>query len=415
MNEVMIEKYTKLLNTFQRVILNTKDEELKETTKESYVTFIYELAILEHKDLAIYEEMMKSLNISEEIIKTTLDNIKIYNPNEQKSNENIVQEDLSNTDIKNDETIENKENIEENIESVKEENAEENLEEYIYINVYRNKNSKIGDEFQKLVLKLQEDLKNPNDKSIKTWVNNYVAFANHYQDVLDKDKLIKYMYELFEKYDKENTYADKLSDFVKDNEKDSLEKNNKVETPIEDGKKEKINNAKEEKPLKILNIKKSFKSKKELAVLGTTALIGIGGAILGTPGLLVLPLAVIIHKLYKSKGLTNNKLKKFLMKYNYTIDEETKELKDNNGEVITKDKIGKAKYEMLKRYLLKLDGRKQDGEIKTEYKKNKVASKLLNSKFVEKLKNLKSKNESEGLEFEELEENQEMQKGMGKC
>ena len=219
----MIEKYTKLLNTFQRVILNTKDEELKETTKESYVTFIYELAILEHKDLAIYEEMMKSLNISEEIIKTTLDNIKIYNPNEQKSNENIVQEDLSNTDIKNDETIENKENIEENIESVKEENAEENLEEYIYINVYRNKNSKIGDEFQKLVLKLQEDLKNPNDKSIKTWVNNYVAFANHYQDVLDKDKLIIYMYELFEKYDKENTYADQLSDFVKDSEKDSLE------------------------------------------------------------------------------------------------------------------------------------------------------------------------------------------------
>ena len=70
---------------------------------------------------------------------------------------------------------------------------------------------------------------------------------------------------------------------------------------------------------------------------------------------------------------------------------------------------------MLKQYLLKLDSKKQDGEIKTEYKKNKMASKLLNTKFVEKLKFIKRKNVPTDLEFKEKEENQEMQKGMGKC
>ena len=409
MNEMMIEKYTKLLNTFKRVILNTKDTELKESAKESYATFIYELAILEHKELNIYEDMMKSLTIPEEIIKTTLDNIERFHTKEQKSDENTVQDDLSNTNIKNEESLKNKENNEENVANTK----EESIEEYIFLNVYRNKNSKMGDEFQKLVLKLQEDLKNPNDKSIKTWINNYIAFANHYKNELNKDKLIKYMYELFKKYDKENKYTDKLPEFIKEIEKDSLENDNKLEGPTKEEQKTEGKNTKEEKPLKILNIKKSFKSKKELAILGTTALIG--GVAFGIPGLLTLPIATIIYKLYKSNGLTNNRLKSFLKNNNYTIDDETKELKDNNGEVITEDKIGKAKYEMLKQYLLKLDSKKQDGEIKTEYKKNKMASKLLNTKFVEKLKFIKRKSRPEDLWFEELEENQEMQKGMGKC
>ena len=122
-----------------------------------------------------------------------IDNIKKFQIKEQKSDENIVQDDLLSDEPKKEELSENKENNENTVETSK----EENIEEYIFLNIYRNKDSKIGDEYQKLVLKLQEDLKNSNDKLIKTWVNNYMAFANHYKNELDKDKLIKYMYELF--------------------------------------------------------------------------------------------------------------------------------------------------------------------------------------------------------------------------
>lgn len=403
----MIEKYKNLLNTFERVILNSKNEELKEMSKESYISFIYELAILENNELYIYEEKMKSLNISEEIIKSTIDNIKKFQLKEQKSDENIVQDDLLSDEPKKGELSEKKENNESTVETSK----EENIEEYIFLNIYRNKDSKIGDEYHKLVLKLKEDLKNSNDKLIKTWVNNYMAFANHYKNELDKDKLIKYMYELFKKFDKENKYKDKLPKFINEIERDSLDKDNIVEESIKESKKDE-KNIKEE-PLKILNIKKSFKQKAELAILGTTALIGLA---VGSSGLVALPIAAIIYKLYKSKGLTNHKLKKFLKENDYTIDEETQELKDKNGEVITEETIGKSKYEMLKQYLLKIANKKDDGTIKTEYKKNKIASKLLNSKFVEKLKNITKKNKKEEIvELEELEENQEIQKGMGKC
>ena len=111
---------------------------------------------------------MKSLNISEEIIKSTIDNIKKFQIKEQKSDENNVQDDLLSDEPKKEELSEKKENNEDTVETSK----EENIEEYIFLNIYRNKDSKIGDEYHKLVLKLKEDLKNANDKLIKTWVNN---------------------------------------------------------------------------------------------------------------------------------------------------------------------------------------------------------------------------------------------------
>ena len=294
MNDSMIEKYKKLLSSFERLIINTKSEELRVSAKESYVIFIKELALLEKKDYSIYEEKMKSLKIPEEIIKTTIENIKAANDN------NIEKQDVV-------EETEKKENIEEVKTEIKAENKEATTQ--------------------------LEENKQENEKT------------------------------------------------------------------------------QEEKPLKILNIKKSFKSKKELAVLGTTALIG--GVAFGIPGLLTLPIAAIIWKLYKTKGITNNKLKTFLKNNNYTIDENTKDLKDANGEIVTEEKIGKAKYEMLKNYLLKLNNSKKEGKIKTEYKKNKAASTLLGSKLVDKLKFFKKKDTN--IEAEELDENQEIQKGMGKC
>ena len=410
MNENLIEKHTKLLNSFERVILNTKDEELRETSKQSYIIFIKDLANLEKKEVSIYEEKLKVLNIEPKLIEQTINEINL------KRTTSVAEESKENEQKITQETEENV-NTQEEISKPKEEKVEEpkdeTLEEYILTTVYRHNNQSIGAEHQKLELKLEEDLKNSNDKLIKTWISNYIAFTEKYKNELDKDKLIKYMSELFKKYDVEKKYIDKLPEIITEINKNNLNKaETKEQIPIENAEEKKQDSVKEEKPLEILNIKKSFKSNKELTVLGTTALIGIGGAVLGAPGLLTLPIAAIIWKLYKNKGITNNKLKSYLIKHGYSIDEETKELKDSNGEVITAEKIGKSKYEMLKQYLLKLSNSKKNGEIKNEYKKNKTTSKLLSSSIVDKLKIFKKKNINEE---NNLEENQEIHKGMGKC
>ena len=435
MNEVMIEKYNKLLSSFEKIIKNTKDEELLNSTKESYEYFIVELAIIEKKDITIYIEKMQSLNFKEDIIKSVIEKINVSKENdtikteevvEDKKEEPIIEETIDEEVVEQEikeqaieetpaeEPIEEKETIE----------KEETLEEYIFFNIYRNENQAIGDEFQKIVLKLQADLKNPNDVLIETWVNNYLAFVDKYEKKLDKEKMIKYMFDLFKKYDKENKYTDNLSNIIKKTnssvEEDKTEEKeetvivepiNNEDKVVEENKEESKNNKTEleEKPLKILNIKKSFKSPKVIEGLKATAVLGVGGAVLGLPGLIG---AGIIWGLHK-KGITSAKFKNFLKEHNFTIDENTNELKDSNGEVITEEKIGKSKYEMLKQYLLKLNTKKQeDGKIKHDYKKNKIASNLLSSKFVNKLKFIK-KNKDTNAEYDMIEENQEMHKGMG--
>lgn len=437
MNEVMIEKYNKLLSSFEKIIKYTKDEELLNSSKESYEYFIVELAIIEKKDINIYVEKMQSLNFEEDIINSVKEKINVSKENnttkteeevvEDKKEEPIIEETIDEEvveqEIKEQAIEENP--VEEPIEEKETIEKEETLEEYIFFNIYRNENQTIGDEFQKIVLKLQADLKNPNDVLIETWVNNYVAFVDKYEKELDKEKMIKYMFELFKKYDKENKYSSNLSNILKKTnssvEKDKTEetlsetiieeqKNNEekvVEENIEEPNKDKTKL--EEKPLKILNIKKSFKSPKVIEGLKATAVLGVGGAVLGLPGLIG---AGIIWGLHK-KGITSTKFKNFLKEHNFTIDEKTNELKDSNGEVITEEKIGKSKYEMLKQYLLKLNTKKQeDGKIKHDYKKNKIASNLLSSKFVNKLKFIK-KNTNTDAEYENIEENEEMHKGMG--
>ena len=437
MNEVMIEKYNKLLSSFEKIIKYTKDEELLNSSKESYEYFIVELAIIEKKDINIYVEKMQSLNFEEDIINSVKEKINVSKENnttkteeevvEDKKEEPIIEETIDEEvveqEIKEQAIEEN--SVEEPIEEKETIEKEETLEEYIFFNIYRNENQTIGDEFQKIVLKLQADLKNPNDVLIETWVNNYLAFVDKYEKELDKEKMIKYMFDLFKKYDKENKYTDNLSNIIKKTnssvEKDKTEetlsetiieeqKNNEekvVEENIEEPNKDKTEL--EEKPLKILNIKKSFKSPKVIEGLKATAVLGLGGAVLGLPGLIG---AGIIWGLHK-KGITSAKFKNFLKEHNFTIDENTNELKDSNGEVITEEKIGKSKYEMLKQYLLKLNTKKQeDGKIKHDYKKNKIASNLLSSKFVNKLKFIK-KNKDTNAEYDMIEENQEMHKGMG--
>lgn len=417
MNEAMIEKYNKLLSSFEKIIKNTKDEELLNSTKESYEYFIVELAIIEKKDITIYIEKMQSLNFKEDIIKSVIEKINVSKENDTIKTEEVVEQEIKEQAIEEtpaEEPIEEKETIE----------KEETLEEYIFFNIYRNENQAIGDEFQKIVLKLQADLKNPNDVLIETWVNNYLAFVDKYEKELDKEKMIKYMFDLFEKYDKENKYTDNLSNIIKKTnssvEEDKTEEKeetvivepiNNEDKVVEENKEESKNNKTEleEKPLKILNIKKSFKSPKVIEGLKATAILGVGGAVFGLPGIIGAGIIWYVHK----KGTGNVKLIKILKEYNFTIDENTNELKDSNGEVITEEKIGKSKYEMLKQYLLKLNTKKQeDGKIKHDYKKNKIASNLLSSKFVNKLKFIK-KNKDTNAEYDMIEENQEMHKGMG--
>lgn len=421
MNEFVIEKYNKLLSSFEKIINNTKDAELLESAKDSYLYFIKELAISEKKDINNYITKMQSLNFSEDEIKKTVDEINLY----FEENNEVVNEE-------NQETIEEQNDIEESVvetpatdveeivespEEIPTETKTETLEEYVFINVYRNENQTIGNEFQKMVFKLQEDLKNPNDVLIETWISNYIAFTDRYEKELDKDKMIKYMFDLFEKYDKESKYSNNLSSILEKvnsskvemntEEKKENEEITKVET--EDNKEKKEEKLEEEKPLKIINIKKSFKSPKVMEGLKATAVLGVGGALLGVPGLIG---AGIIWGLHK-KGITSNKFKDFLKQHNFTIDQKTNELKDSNGEVITEEKIGKSKYEMLKQYLLKLNTKKQEeGKIKHEYKKNKIASNLLSSKFVSKLR-FGKKNKNVDAEYEMIEENEEMHKGMG--
>lgn len=370
MNNTIIEKNNKILNSLSRIIKFTKDEELREIAKDSFIYFIVDLSKEEKKDTSVYIERLQDLNFSENQINQISDKI----------SENYI--------------------------SLKEEIQEEqqsDLEKYISETIH--KDPIIEETFKKLEMKLAEDLKNPNETLIKTWVNNYISFVNNYKEILDKDKLIEYMNVLFTKYDSEKKYIGKLPEYLKENTENSIKKEEDKETKTEE------KNVDEE-PLKILNIKKSFKNKTELSVLGVSALIGIGGTILGTPALLTLPIATIIWKLYKDKGLTTLKLKNFLKQNNYELDEKTKELKDSNGEIVTEEKIGKAKYEMLKNYLFKLNVIKKEGKIKTEYKKNKTASTLLGSKYVDKLKIFKKKHSNNQTE---VEENQEIQKGMGKC
>lgn len=367
MNNTIIEKDRKILYSLSRIIKFTKNEELRKIASDSFLYFIVDLAFEEKKDINIYVEQLQNLNFPEIEIKEFINKI---NKNHIEKTE--TQQEKKTTD----------------------------LETYISENI--DKDPIMAETFRKMESKLVEDLKNPNEALIKTWVNNYISFANNYKDKLDKDKLVKYMYELFNKYDSEKKYINKLSEYIIENKENSLDKKEEI----------KSEESKEEKPLKILNIKKSFKNKTELSVLGVSALIGLGGTVLGVPGLLTLPIAAIIWKLYKNKGLTTLKLKNFLTQNNYEIDENTKELKDKNGEIITEDKIGKSKYEMLKNYLFKLNVTKKEGKIKKEYKKNKTASTLLGSKYVDKLKIFKKKDPINEIE---VEANQEIQKGMGKC
>lgn len=452
MNAILIEKYNKLLNSLENVILKTEDESLKNLSKDSFAKFIVDLAEIEKKEITYYENRLRRVEISDKNIEEVIEHINSFVDEDNKNlNEVPIQSSEEEKEDKNKEVINTENQLDVNDDkNLNEETSIENgkdieiedekvvdaksqskgnddLDLYIMENVYNNEDKNIVDEFQKLMLKLQEDFKNPNELAIKTWVKNYVSFVDRYKDVLDKNKLIAYMNKKVREYDKENKFVDKIDEYVSENELDVSEEKKETESIIEEEEVSKIDDesdektkseSKESEPLKILGIKKTYNSKAKNIALGVTALLGVGAvtALFDMSLFAIIP-AFIIFKLFKKYGVSNVKLQSFLKKHKFTIDKDTNELVDENGNKVTEETVGKSKYEMIKNELMKLGTNVKEGMIKKDYKKNKLASIFLNSKIVQKYKDHKRKFEplNANVDDVEKEEEENIRKGMGKC
>lgn len=434
MDTLLIDKYNKLLNSLENAILRTDDETLKEMSKESFVKFTCDLAEIEKKDITYYQERLEKVGVDENIIEKTIEQINSFSVDDTLNDASIddgnsFDNDNSLLDENNEVSVEQNDEPTDEVEQVEkvDNNKNDDLDLYILENVYRNKDQNIGDEFQKLMIKLQEDFENPNELSISTWVKNYMSFVDKYKNVLDENKLIQYMKKRVKEFDVNNKFNDKIDDYIEkgnidipkqidDEVKDNNVSNsdNELETETKENK----TNEKEAEPLKIVGIKKAHNSKARNIALGITALLGVGAlaAVADMSIFAVIP-AYIIFKLLKKHGVSNVKLQSFLKKHKFTIDKETNELIDKDGNKITEETVGKSKYEMIKNELFKLTSNVKNGMINKDYKKNKLASILLNSKLVQKFKNRKQKSDVLEVENDTIEniEQENIRKGLGKC
>lgn len=335
MNNIIVNKYQELLTFFEECLKETTSPTIKEDIKKSYLNLAGELAKLEGKEISYYQERINSF-------------------------------------------FAKKDDVE--------------IETYIFNAVYKNKNVEIGDKLQKLVLELQEILKESDSKLIEEWVNKYVSFAETYKNELDKEKLLEYMKFLLKKHNKNDKRIEKV-------DKKTIDKNeiNKDNT------KEEI---KGNEPLKIINIKKSNISKPMKQSLKVLALLGVGT----TMGI---PAAIFSYGIYKlnKKYKLGSKLISYLEKYGFKINHNN-ELLDRNEEVVTEEKIEKEKVGFLKKKLMNLNLFKDNGFIKNSYKKNKFTSMLLNMKIANSIKNkFKTNKEEEPLNNDNI----DIHKGMVKC
>lgn len=242
--------------------------------------------------------------------------------------------------------------------------------------------------FDKYEKELENIFKNPNEESIKVWLNNIVSYAQQ-KNVEEKD-LNNFINLKFKELDKDNKFGDRVNALLKEiksnenkkteeiivNEENSNLKNNeeldfsteesKDETVSKDEKKGIKEN--ENKPLKILKVKKSFISKVKTKALALTALVGIGA--IASPST-ALGTGIIGYYLYK-RGVKS--ARKIIEKNGLKIDESDK-LIDKEGKELTKNDIGKIKYHLVKNELSKLY--KANGNIDKNYKKNRLTSLLL--------------------------------------
>lgn len=393
MEEKIIANYNVILNKFEKIINETKNEDLRIYIREQYETFIVDLAKREGKELSFYEDKMRNIGIESKKIDDIIHEI----------NKRI---NLYQTFNINNDNFDTNEEKKESAVSVSNE-----VEEYILYEVYRNKNVEIGDRHQKLSLKLQEDFKSPNELLIKTWITNYMNFVNDYKKVLDRNKLIEYMRILFKKYDKEGVYYNNLDKYIEEVEKDKVE----IETNFDkkEEKKEpkkKSDGSKNIEPLKIINIKKPTLSKGTKNIFKALGLLGVAS----TFGLPVSILTFIIYKVYKKVKRPNKKLNDFINQNGYTVNEQD-ELIDKEGNVVTDEVIEKEKTSFLKTKLLNLKKPSNIGFIKDSYKKNKFASMILDTKLVSSLKKRFNIDVNTKVLEKKNNEQKDMHNGLGKC
>ena len=187
---------------------------------------------------------------------------------------------------------------------------------YINSNVYGNEDQEIRNAFLKLEDQLREELKNPNELKIKTWINNYLDFVLKYEQVLDKDKLTSYMKEMFQKYDKTGTYYINLDKLINGERKEKRKIKRKILPKTEEKVSESINETKNDEPLKILNIKKYKFDFAKQNTLKALALIGIRSTV-GIPTALM---SVGVMEFFRRYAIKNPKLKEFLESHEIQVD-----------------------------------------------------------------------------------------------
>ena len=183
---------------------------------------------------------------------------------------------------------------------------------------------------EKLIKKLIEDFKNPNDLSIETWLSNYYSFVEMNKNKIDLEKMIIYLNKLFKRHDKDSKYSYLLNTFIYNVSK--LQK------------KDELND------LNIVNIKRNYNDmyKKEINETAMT-------------------------KLLKEKGIYYKNGK----------------LLDKNGIPYNVDTLQKTMYDYEKINLIKCKTQEQlqNEIIDIYYKGNRYMQMLTNSNVVPKIKN----------------------------
>ena len=304
-------------------------------------------------------------------------------------------------------------------------NEQKEAIEYVKKNIYDGNDNKIIEDFNNLFEQLKNDMENPNDKLIETWINNYKDFV--ISNKFDENIMFNYMEYIFEnqyKYSKDNLVdiyknigegKDKSEEEpVKDDEgkdtpeeepvKDDEGKDKPEEEPEKDDegkdkseeepeKGDEGKDTPEEEPekghegkdkpeeLKIVSIKKPTKSNIKNKAISAAVGFLFGGIVFGAP------LAYIIYKVSSKIGEIKYEkdLKTFMKENNLDIKWDNSKI---GGTVLDVSEEGKAnplsvdidkeRYDFIKNSLLKI-GAIEDKEEKIEknYKENNLAKRLV--------------------------------------
>ncbi len=380
-DQKIIDKYNDLLKYLEDIIKNSQNPELVSFSKNMYKDVIRDLSPIEQKEESVYKEMVKK----------------------------ATEEDFS--------LEEEPENIE----------LSDEVKSYIE-SIEQNSDSTVKVSLIKMMNKLKEDLKNPNDALINTWLLNYKNLIKEHN--LNEKYMIEYMKHNFLIFDTKKLYVDRIEDlYYKVKEEPIVKKDHKKEDSNSD------ENELSDKPLKIVSSKKVQLTRKQKILTGLACVLGTG-FVLSSPelipafivpsglALLLAPLGVKIYKMFKDYRYRNSKLEKFLSENDLEIDKDGKTIiNKETGETITEESLGKEQYNFIKKQLIKIGGM-ESKLIPIKTMTTKLTSMLLKTtpvKYItKKFNERKSKNE----EYEDTIaqnkpvnlpiEGEEILKGMGK-